>query len=130
MTEPTDLNNLAGLSDPTEDTPRVTPKRNPSEDLTGQQRRFLRGLAHHLSALVSVGKEGVTEGVVGAARDALIEHELIKVRVHEGAPVTRKQAAPELASGAGAHLVGQLGRIVILYRRRDQKPDIRLPKRA
>ena len=129
MNEPTDLNNLAASSDPTE-AEALAPKRNPLADLNGQQRRFLRGLAHHLSALVSVGKEGLTEGVLGAAREALVEHELIKVRVHEGAPVTRKQAAPALAEGSGSHLVGQLGRIVILYRRRDQKPDIRLPKRA
>lgn len=128
MNEPNDVNEPS--EPPVTGDEVVLPKRNPEVDLSGQQRRFLRGLAHHLGALVAVGKEGVTPGVLGATQEALIEHELIKVRVHEGAPVTRKQAAPALASGSGSHLVGQLGRIVILYRRRDQKPDIRLPKRA
>ena len=32
--------------------------------LTGNQRRYLRSLAHHLTPIVQVGHQGVTEGVV------------------------------------------------------------------
>ncbi|MDH5751708.1 MAG: YhbY family RNA-binding protein, partial [Deltaproteobacteria bacterium] len=30
-------------------------------ELTGRQKRHLRSLAHHLRALVSIGKSGITE---------------------------------------------------------------------
>lgn len=96
-------------------------------NLTGKQKRFLRAEAHHLSAIVTVGKEGMGESVLSAVRAALEDHELIKVKVLEAAPIERSEAAVALASGAGAVLVGQVGRIVILYRRHPERPAIRLP---
>lgn len=103
--------------------------RRPLGDLTGKQRRHLRGLAHSLAPVVQVGKDGVTVGVLDAAMQALDDHELIKVRVLEAAPLHRSEAAVELAEGTGAHVAGQSGRIVILYRMPAQDPQIRLPRR-
>ena len=103
--------------------------RRPTADLTGKQRRHLRGLAHHLEPVVQVGKEGVTEAVLAAVRRALDDHELIKIKVLEGAPVDRDAAAPLLAAGAGAHVVGRVGRLVLLYRMPKNDPTIRLPGR-
>ena len=106
----------------------VIPRR-PLGDLTGKQRRYLRGLAHALKPLVQVGKEGVTEGVIDAATAALDDHELIKLRVLEGAPRKRADTAEELALGTGSHVAGQSGRVVILYRMPERDPQIRLPSR-
>jgi RNA-binding protein len=95
--------------------------------LTGKQRRFLRAEAHALEPVVVVGKEGLSDTVLSATRQALLTHELIKVRVLDNAPVERQEVAdtlPELVSG---HLAGLIGRIVILYKRHPQKPQIRLP---
>lgn len=103
--------------------------RKPSYALTGKQRSFLRGLAHHLEPVVMVGKEGVTEPLVAATREALAAHELVKVKVLEGAPLSRDEAAEPLAAATGAHVVGTIGRIVLLYRMHDEKPVIELPKR-
>lgn len=103
--------------------------RKPSYELTGKQRSFLRGLAHHLDPIVTVGKEGVTESLEAATREALVVHELIKVRVLESAPVSRDEVAAPLAKATGAHVVGAIGRIVVLYRMHDEKPVIDLPKR-
>lgn len=103
--------------------------RRPKADLTGKQRNHLRGLAHHIDPVVQVGKEGVTPSVLSAVRGALDDHELIKVRILEGAPLDRREAAPLLAEGSGSHLVGQLGRIVVLYRMPKRDPRIRLPSR-
>jgi RNA-binding protein len=95
--------------------------------LTGGQRRRLRALAHHLSPVVQVGKEGVTDSLLGAVEQALEDHELIKVRVLESAPVARKEAGQEIADWLGAHVAGGVGRVLILYRRHPNKPSIRLP---
>ena len=35
--------------------------------LSGKQKSYLRGLGHHLDAVLHVGKEGVTEGLIGAS---------------------------------------------------------------
>jgi RNA-binding protein len=97
-------------------------KRPPT--LTGSQRRQLRALAHHLSPIVQVGHQGITDELVRAVRQALEDHELVKVRIAEGAPVERKSSG--LADRLDAHEVGVIGRVVILYRRHPDKPAIPL----
>ncbi|MCA9616002.1 MAG: YhbY family RNA-binding protein, partial [Myxococcales bacterium] len=73
------------------------PERRPKADLTGRQRRALRGHAHHLEPLVRVGHEGLTTALASAVLDALDRHELIKVKLLETAPVEKDEAGPWLA---------------------------------
>lgn len=97
--------------------------------LTGKQRRHLRSLGHHLEPVVHIGKEGLTEGLYAAATEALLTHELIKLRVGEAAPGERHELAAELARHTQAELVQVLGRTALLYRRRpddDPRPHIAL----
>ena len=95
--------------------------------LTGKQRRFLRAEAHALEPVVMIGKEGLSETVVQAIVDALLTHELIKVRVLESAPFERDELAAQLPARAKAELAGTIGRILILYKRHPNKPRIPLP---
>ena len=87
--------------------------------LTGKQRRHLRGLGHHLEPVVIVGQSGVTEGVIAAVEQALNDHELIKVKIHEG-PEDRHEAAEKLAQSTGAELAQLLGRTVLLFKKRKE----------
>ena len=96
--------------------------------LTGKQRRFLRAEAHGLEPVVMVGKEGLSETVVTAIRQALVTHELIKVRVLESAPMERKQLAEELPGLVNAQLAGLVGRVLILYKRHPKLPKVPLPQ--
>ena len=98
-----------------------------NETLTGRQRRYLRGLGHHLAAVVHIGHEGVSEALVKQAETQLEAHELIKVKVGETAPEGRHDAATLLAEKTSAHLAQVLGRTFLLYRRRKEKPAITLP---
>lgn len=96
--------------------------------LSGKAARHLRGLGHALAPVVQIGKDGITDGVVDAAKSALSKHELIKVRVQSEAPVDRKEAASELASRTSSSLAQVLGRTFLLYKRHPKKPKIVLPK--
>lgn len=96
--------------------------------LSGKQRRFLRAQAHALEPVVSLGKEGITPSLVSAVNEALLTHELIKVRVLESAPLERQEVAEQLPGEAKAELVGLIGRIVILYKRHPNKPKLVLPR--
>jgi RNA-binding protein len=95
--------------------------------LTPKQRRFLKGLAHPLSPVVRVGKGGVTDSVINETKKSLHAHELIKVRIDVDESAERKTLAEKLASATDAHLAGTIGKIAILYRERDEKPEIELP---
>jgi len=95
--------------------------------LTSKQRQYLKGVAHSLSPVVRVGKAGVTEAVVAETATALRAHELIKVRIEADEGAERRASASELASAASAALVGTVGKIAILYKAREEDPDITLP---
>jgi RNA-binding protein len=94
--------------------------------LTGKQRHHLRGLGHALDAIVHVGKGGLDEGLIRAVNQALADHELIKVRVGDGADLDRHAAAEKIAAETGSEVAQVIGNIVLLYRAADE-PTITLP---
>lgn len=96
--------------------------------LTGKQRRYLRGLGHDLEPVVLLGKEGVTDGVIGALDAALTTHELVKVKLGQSFPEDRETGAGKLAQKSGAELVQILGNTLLLYRAREEEPAIKLPR--
>lgn len=97
-------------------------------ELTGKQRRYLRGLGHSLDPIVRLGKGGVDDGLVAALDEALTQHELVKVRIGTEAPEDRHAAAEQLAKLSNSAIAQILGRTVLLYRRRKKEPKIVLPK--
>ena len=95
--------------------------------LTSKQRQYLRGLAHPLAPVVRVGKAGVTDSVIAETKKSLHSHELIKVRIEVDASAERKALAEKLASESDSHIAGMVGKVAILYRERDEEPEIKLP---
>ncbi|MCI5222061.1 MAG: ribosome assembly RNA-binding protein YhbY [Candidatus Electrothrix sp. AR4] len=106
-------------------------KKKKQANLNGKQKKFLRGLGHHLDPIVYVGKEGITENLEQSLLDALKSRELIKVKLGQNCEVPKKEAAEQLAEITGAALVQLIGKTVLLYQiNRDIKSDkrISLPK--
>lgn len=97
-------------------------------DLTGAQRKHLRGLAHGLDPAVRVGQKGLSRAVEREVDRALDRHELIKVKL-AGDREERRVQAEALVRGAGARLVGTIGTIAVLYRRHPDPAQrkVRLP---
>lgn len=89
---------------------------------SGPLRKKLRGAGHHLSPIVQVGREGVTEAVVQQLGQALHDHELVKVKVGTESPEDRFEAAERLAGGAAAQVAQILGRTILLYRKHPDEP--------
>lgn len=96
--------------------------------LTTKQRQFLKGLAHPLAPIVRVGKGGARPTVADEVKKSLFAHELIKVRIEVDESAERRAIAEKLAAAADAQLVGTIGKIAILFRARDEDPEIKLPK--
>lgn len=86
------------------------------------QRRHLRGLGHHLTPKVMLGKEGLSAQFLKAADEVINADELIKVRVLENCPHERKEAGELLAAATATALVQIIGRIVLLYRPNPDRP--------
>jgi RNA-binding protein len=96
--------------------------------LTGKQRRYLRGLAHHLNAILQIGKLGLTTNVVEQVSLALEAHELVKISILDTCEQDRHSVAEQLAADTTANLVQVLGRTVVLYRPAKATPQIVLPR--
>ena len=89
--------------------------------LTSKERASLRGDAHHLTAKVHVGKEGLTHALMDALDETLRTHELVKVQLNRMADAKPKDAATALADASGAEIVQVIGRTVTLFR---HNPDL------
>jgi RNA-binding protein len=85
-------------------------------ELTGRQRRVLRGIGQELPSAATIGKAGLTPSAVENIRRLLDAAELLKVRLPAEPPKARKETAGRLAEAVGAELVGLVGRSVLLYR--------------
>jgi RNA-binding protein len=88
----------------------------------GPLRKQLRAAGHHLMAIVQVGKEGVTDAVLRQLDQALVDHELVKVKVGTETPEDRFEAAERLGAGCEAQLAQILGRTALVYRRHPDHP--------
>lgn len=83
--------------------------------MTSQQRKQLRGLAHHLDPVVSIGKQGLTPGIIAATAKALDAHELIKIRFLDFKD-EKQDLADQLAAATSSDIAGIIGHVAILYR--------------
>jgi RNA-binding protein len=91
--------------------------------LTSKERADLRAQAHHLTAIVHVGHQGITPTLLHALDDALRTRELVKVQLSKHADETPKVLATRLAEEVGADVVQVIGRTATFYRENpDRKP--------
>jgi RNA-binding protein len=95
--------------------------------LSSKERAALRAEAHHLSPIVHVGHQGLTDALRQTLDDALRTHELVKVALTKSTDVSAKDAARQLAEQLGAEVVQTIGRTCTLYR---ENPDLERKKGA
>ncbi len=89
---------------------------------SGDLRRALRGHGHAMSAIVQVGKAGVTPGLIKQMQLALADHELIKVKIGSECPIDRHEVAELLDREPGVDVVQMVGRVLLLYKRHPRTP--------
>lgn len=96
-------------------------------ELTGKQKRHLRGLGHELHPLVTIGDKGLSESVLAELEQTLEHHELIKIKVSAGERDEKKALIAEMAEKSRATLVQTVGHVALLYRKA-QQPKLQIPK--
>ena len=98
------------------------------KDLTPLQRKYLKGLAHSIDAIVILGKSGLTESLTKEIDRTLASHELIKVKFNKSKD-KKSDLGTEIAEKVEAALVSLVGNHLILYRkaRRNEDRKIKLP---
>ncbi len=94
--------------------------------LTGKQKSYLRSLAQTENAIFQIGKDGISDNLIGQVNNALKARELIKISVLKTAPGDMKEIAFDLARLTKSETVQIIGRTIILYRKA-REPRILLP---
>ena len=92
------------------------------KELTPAERQALKGRAHRLHPVVLVGADGLTPAVLAEVAGALKAHELIKIRVMGEDRDARERLLGEVCAATGATPVQHIGRILVVYRARPEKP--------
>jgi RNA-binding protein len=99
--------------------------------LTTRQKQFLKGLAHPLSALVQIGKDELSPGVIESIKTELLNHELIKVKIGSNCGLEKHSSSQTIAEQTDSVLVQLIGKTIVLYKanpKRAKEKRIHLPK--
>ena len=96
--------------------------------LSTKQKQFLKGLAHHLSPVVMLGGNGLTEGVLAEIDNALNHHELIKVKIAGADRETKQLIIDVIVRETQSSNVQTIGHILVLYRP-SEEGKIQLPRK-
>ena len=99
-----------------------------TKKLSQPQIKFLRGIAHGLNPIVTIGNNGVTDSVMAELDSSLEHHELLKVKITAGDREDRKEIIDYLIQNSGATLVQAIGKTVVLYRQAEE-PELELPRK-
>lgn len=95
--------------------------------ITGKQRSYLKSLANGIPPAVFIGKAGLTENIINETDCFLTAHELVKVRIQEGADLGAKETANRMKELLGAEFVQAIGKTFVLYRGSAEEAKIVLP---
>ena len=99
-------------------------------ELSEAQKKYLRGLGHHLNPVIMIADAGFSEAVAREFESAITHHELIKVSVRVGDRTARDAIIASMCSGDTTELVQRIGNMALLYRENPEKmKKIRLPHR-
>ena len=96
--------------------------------LTQSQKKQLKSLAAKLELKYQVGKKEISNTLIDMLDKALTAHELIKIDVMKGYDGEMEPLAMELSMALKAEVVQIVGRVIVLFRRNKEKPQIKLVK--
>ncbi|MDR3630852.1 MAG: ribosome assembly RNA-binding protein YhbY [Desulfocapsaceae bacterium] len=93
-----------------------------TKTLSGKQKKYLKGLGHHLSPVILIGKEGISPQLIEATAQELKNHELIKIKIGNNSTVTKQDAVQTLTTATGGELVQLIGKSLLLYKENPERP--------
>ena len=95
--------------------------------LTGKQKQYLKSTAVDFSAVVQIGKEGITDNVINSVTEALAARELIKVKINQNSAEIFRMVAKLFLEELVCVIVQIIGRNCILFKQKDKKSHYDLP---
>jgi RNA-binding protein len=85
--------------------------------LATKDKQKLKGKAHKLKPIVTIGQHGLTETVNMEIDRALNDHELFKIRINSEDREARKELFAAACKYHQAELIQTIGKIGVIYRK-------------
>ena len=95
--------------------------------LSKSQKRHLKGLAHHLKPVVTIGQQGLRDAVLAEIDQALDVHELLKIKLGSADRQARAELISAVAERCHADIIQTIGHVAVVFRRNVKKPRIVIP---
>jgi RNA-binding protein len=94
--------------------------------LTNNQKKFLRSLAHNINPVVMLGVKGLSESVQDEIISSLKKHEILKIKIRVEKEL-KQQIIDEIIKITKANLVQVIGNVLVIYKAFDE-PQVILPR--
>jgi len=94
--------------------------------MNGKQRRLLRAIAHSMKPILNLGKQGLSQQIKNEIKEQLEDHELIKIKVLDTCPLTKKECAEKLSFDSEIEVVQIIGKTLLLFSQNQEDPKIKL----
>ncbi|MBE8215464.1 MAG: YhbY family RNA-binding protein [Endozoicomonadaceae bacterium] len=91
--------------------------------LTEVTKRQYRKIAHHLNPVVTLSDSGVTSGVLLETQRALLDHELIKIKLNIANRDMRFSILSLLCEQAQAELIQSIGKTGLLFKKAKERKE-------
>ena len=98
-----------------------------SFSLNGKQKKYLRGLGNRLDAKVVIGHGGISDNCIANLEAYFKSDELVKVRLNPACGLDCKEASLQLRDKTSSVEVQVFGKTILLYRKNEEQPVIKLP---
>ncbi len=92
-----------------------------------EDRRILVRDAQKLSAIVHIGKNGVSDEVLRQIDEAIAHHELLKVKLY-GQKELIREVATEVSEKLNIHLIEVRGFTAVFYKQQEDPAKQRYPR--
>jgi len=91
--------------------------------LSKEQRKQLRSRCHQLQPVVMIANDGLTDNIRSAISEALLAHELIKIRIRADRQ-QRDNISTQILQATGATSIISIGQILCIYQPHPQQPRL------
>ena len=96
------------------------------QKLNTKQIQYLKGKAQKIKPVVSIGNNGLTEGVLSEIETAPAHHELIKIKVAGSDKETKKLIAETISQKTKSQFIQHIGNMIVLFKQ-DEESKYKLP---
>ena len=84
--------------------------------LNSKQIKYLKSLSHHLKPIVTIGKDGVNDGVIESISQVLEKNELIKIKFNKNKS-SKDDLSNQIITSLDCSKVSIIGNTLIIFKK-------------